>query len=245
MDNINPGIEVEKIYEGYVTLLSQEEVDEFSSEGYTKIIGGLIIGLSALSSIGGELEFRLNSSLSNLDGLMNLIHIGDKLKILNNGDGSLTSIAGLRNLGSELLEIEIIGTELSDFNGLNNLMTVYSLNIQNNIKLNSFYGLNGIFYLRNDLTIHNCAMESLDGLENLSWIAGNIVIQNNYKLRNVDALVNVETPYYHDININSNPVLNDFCGLKPLLNDFNGELIIVDNAYNPSLEDIMTGNCSQ
>ena len=202
-------------------------------------------GLNRLSSIGGEMEFRLNSSLSNLDGLINLIHIGDKLRISNNSDGSLTSIIGLRNLNSDLLEIEIIGTELSDFNGLNALSKVYSLNIQNNSKLVSLYGLNGIYHVRNDVKIHNCGIETLEGLEHLSWVAGNIKIQYNFNLRNLDALANVKAPYADNININNNVVLTDFCGLIPLLNDFSGEFIILDNAYNPSIEDVKGGNCSQ
>ncbi|PXY02930.1 hypothetical protein DF185_02215 [Marinifilum breve] len=354
-DNCKPETEAEVVYDGYAVLLTQEEVDEFSAAGYTKITGGLtigqnseakspikdlsglsklnsiggwltiannpvllnlegleglkrvegnvhiidnnslstmkgldnlmmisislkisknsklknldgleslivigqdlellhnyeldnVMGLSGLSSIGGKMYFSMNSSLSTLHGLNNLIHIGDKLEILNNSDGSLTSISGLRNLTTDLLEIEIIGTELSDFDGLNSLTSVSSLNIQNNSKLKSFNGLNGIFQIRNNFTIHNCAIKNLHGLERLNAVHGIITIQYNSNLENIDALANFTGTFTNKVNINNNPALNDFCGLNLLSNNFNGEFIIVDNAYNPSIADIIDGNCSQ
>lgn len=200
-DNYSPEIEVEKIYEGYVNLLSQEEVYEFSSSGYTKIIGGLIIGPYN--------ENQTDSTIKELLGLSKLNSIEGYLSITNNL--SLSSLDGLANIE----------------------------------ELKSFDGLNGIFHVRNNVKIHNCAIENLSGLEKLSWVDGNIKIKYNFNLRNIDALVNVKAHNADNININNNPVLNDFCGLIPLLNDFNGDLIIVANAYNPSIEDIIDGNCSQ
>src|SRR5690606_25470695 len=53
-------------------------------------------GLSNLTSVGGYLYIRSNSSLTNLDGLSNLTSIGGYLAIESNS--SLTDISGLQNI---------------------------------------------------------------------------------------------------------------------------------------------------
>ena len=49
-----------------------------------------------------------------------------------------------------------------------------------------------------------------------------------------------------NLRINENNLLTDLCGLQYLLiNDgLIGTFVVSDNAYNPSQQDIIDGNCS-
>ncbi len=99
---------VEKAYIGNVELLTQQEVDAFSLNGYTEISGNLNIGswispnnvlslnsLNSITKIDGGLVIY-NTTLSNLTGLDNLILLGSYFMISDNSE--LIDFCALTNL---------------------------------------------------------------------------------------------------------------------------------------------------
>ncbi|MGK0387071.1 MAG: hypothetical protein ACI849_001691 [Patiriisocius sp.] len=63
---------------------------------------------------------------------------------------------------------------------------------------------------------------NLNGLENLSQVGRNLIIENNLELVNLCGITNL---------VSQDGILEDY--------------IVFDNAYNPSQQDILDGNCSQ
>ena len=107
---------IEKVFEGDVRLLTQEEVNDFGDAGYTDITGRLSIGhsddtnnsitslakLNNLKSIGGDLVIQNNSLLSSINGLGNCNSIGENLIIKNND--VLESLDGLDEITLPILK---------------------------------------------------------------------------------------------------------------------------------------------
>jgi len=71
----------------------------------------------------------------------------------------------------------------------------------------------------------------------------NIIIIIVSNLDGLSNLTSVESPW---IDIIGNTFLSNFCGLNELIinGGYNGNLTTYDNAYNPSKQDIIDGNCS-
>ena len=139
-------------------LTRQAQVDSFQIlypncteiEGNVKIgeIWGTDItdlsGLSALSSIGGDLFIFINQALTSLSGLENLTSIGGNLEIISNH--ALTDITGLDGLTS------VVG----------------DLAISYNVVLTSLAGLDGLTSIEGRLLIlANDALTNLTGLDNI------------------------------------------------------------------------------
>ena len=91
----------------------------------------------------------------------------------------------------------------------------------------------------NDLIIN------VDGLNNLSQVDFNITIRENALLSNLNGLSNIQTVDGF-LKIFENTTLSDLCGLETLLigNGLGGSYEVYDNAYNPTQQDIIDGNCS-
>ena len=73
------------------------------------------------------------------------------------------------------------------------------------------------------------------GVIGISWNAG---------LSNLSGFSNLNT--VQSIYISNNEILTDFCGLEDVLQT-NSEIeySVLGNAYNPTIEQITSGNCSQ
>lgn len=93
---------------------------------------------------------------------------------------------------------------------------------------------------------NNPYLINLIGLSNLTRIGefatnGGLLIENNSTLTNLNGLENLTSVEY--LTINDNESLTDFCGLQNLdLIDF--DVNFTGNAYNPTKEDLESGNCS-
>lgn len=222
----------------------------------TSIQGGLRIinlenlenleGLNNIKCIGGDLSIYNNALISNIESLFNLSKLGDYLWIqdnpeLNNLEGlnnisslssylnifynnSLTSLAGIDNINSIEGDIEIIGNEtLTSIEALNGLTTVnQNLRISGNFELVNLTGLNNIASITQNLIISENKINSLNGLNNLISVGGNL-------------------------NIYSNSFLYDWCPIQNLFlnNGLSGGHLFGNCSYNPSIQDIIDGNCSQ
>jgi carbonic anhydrase/acetyltransferase-like protein (isoleucine patch superfamily) len=222
-------------------------------------------GLSNLTSVGGEsitsssvfgkgLSIQNNAALTSLSGLSNLTSVGSfvgssvgiSLYIINNT--ALTSLSGLENITSVDVYLEIINnTALTSLSGLSNLTSVNVLFIYDNAALTSLSGLENITsvggnsYIRN-----NAALTSLSGLENITSIGRDLKISNNAALTSLSGLENI-TSIGMNLEIYSNADLTSLCGISQLITNgqiTSDEYFVVNNAYNPTYEEIQT-NCIQ
>lgn len=229
--------EDEKIYTGNVVLNTQEEVDDFGNQGYTKIRGNLVINdasapitnlglLEKLVVVEGDLEIKYNVSLANLFGLQNLERVEGSLILRENPE--LNQISSLQSL-------QVIGESFAFFG---------------NHKVISLDGLQNIAIINNDLEIvDNDALVSLEGLNNLAQVLGNFhlgsgitqatVTAENRSLNDIAALEKL-TNVGKDLRLIGQPALLDYSGLTNLITvgerltiTFEGETnLIVDGFAN-------------
>jgi len=227
---------------GEVNLKTQAEVDAFGDMCYSAIDGKLYIG----TGIPGS------SDITNLYPLSSLTEVfsssSDRLSgiwIVENNN--LNTLDGLHNITSTsgiLISKNHLLTNLSELTGLTELS--YSVGSSP-----------GLTIIKND------ALISLDGLQNINIIESSdqpqaqrfqISIQGNSSLSNLDGLSNIYSfsgvvfigSYDNVAYQEGNDNLTDFCGLASILsNGTISSILIENNAFNPSMQDIIDGNCSQ
>ncbi|TBV28397.1 hypothetical protein DMZ43_04985 [Meridianimaribacter sp. CL38] len=252
----------ENIFVGDVNLLTQEEVESFGSNNYTEITGDLNIGdpdfITDINNLGflSSLEEVGNLSISvddlvNLNGLNNLTVVNGDFYIRS--INTMENFSGLDNLTEINGDFKIVRSLFQNLTGLDNLNT-----INGNLEISSGYALTSLSGLLlstigGDLMIENCDfLTNLSGAETLTAINGNLYIQNNDNLTSLiglenllvtdDIIIGGETQFGWDA---PNELLSDFCDLTNLFNNgIYGELVITNNLYNPSLDDILNNNCS-
>lgn len=281
------------VYNGNVTLYTQDDVNIFGANNYSSINGDLdiwsggILGvnhitnlapLMSLQSIGGSLDFSADPiELTTFEGLNNITTIGSDLDIrytanLTNAD----ALNGIESIGGNLVLDGDIGSTISNFNhlsGINfvggdlsisNFPLVTSLNSLGNFSINGSLSISSMNNL-NDLSglsinnsslaglfVQRCdSLTNLGGLESLSSVNGNIFLIQNELITSVNGLENlVSVSGNLSIGaggIGGNTSLTDFCALQNLLqnNGLQGNFSVQNNAYNPTQQDIIDGNCSQ
>ncbi|WP_452598313.1 hypothetical protein [Pontimicrobium sp. MEBiC01747] len=190
-----------------------------------------ISGLNNLTSISGDFIIDDNDALYSFDWLGNLETIDGLLWI--RGNDSLTTISGLTSLTyiGENLFINN-NMQLGSLTGLNSVTSVpQSLNISNNASLLSLEGLNSLTTVGTLLKIFgNSSLATLDGLNNLTSVGSQLSIGG-------PSNGSVSGP---------NPLLTDFCALTNLFtNGTYSSLDISHNGYNPTVQNIIDGDCSQ
>ncbi|MEM5566065.1 hypothetical protein WNY78_13165 [Psychroserpens sp. AS72] len=285
------------IYNGDVTLSTQDEVNDFGLFNYNGISGNLRIGnldgsditnltpLESLVTINGRLSI-FNTDLQSFTGLNNIETIDVGLYIGDNN--SLISISGFDNLNSignlsvySNQNLESIGlnsiTEITEsvyienndnmttLDGLNNVSSFITLNLKDNEQLNSISGLSSLTNLFRLFVLNNSSLTNFEGLEQLTsldslWILNNAILSDLSGLENITSMTpstgfpNVLIGYgiITDVYENApNPNLSDFCALENLFLNGNGssleqgvDFVISNNAYNPTIQNILDGNCS-
>jgi IPT/TIG domain len=257
---INVGnITIENIFSGNITLLTQNEVDEFGSNNYTKIIGELEIGdwtnpsesvinlvsLRYLTSITGNFHIINLSNLSTLNGLDGLNYIGNHFRVQDLA--KLTNLQGLEaleNIGGDF----VIQNDDSLLN-LNGITSVTSIGghflIFTNDKLNNIEGLVNLKSISKDFMIEsNYKLTNFNGLSNLTTINGQLDIYDHSLLSNIDGLNGLTS--IGSLLIQKNDLLSNYCSLRNLIsnNDLIGEYSVSENLFNPTKQDIIDGNCS-
>ena len=135
------GCPPELVWDGSYGINTQADLDTLS--GYTAITGNLSI---------------VDTSLTSLEGLECLNHVGGNLYIDNNDS-------------------------LTNLEGLNNLTSVGGLYIRYNDSLTSLEGLNNLTSVGGSLYIvFNDSLTSLEGLSRLCFIGQNFKIEENHEL---------------------------------------------------------------
>lgn len=210
----------------------------YQNEGSFKINS-----FSNLESVGEEFFIDLNTGISSISGFNKLNFVGRIFEISRND--SLINVSGFLNI-ENLWNIHIHNNEvLEEIGGFNNLTsTTYEFVLERNFNLHTvtaFQNVNNVEYV----SINSTSLENVSFLDNLKFINdGGVGIYRNDNLLNVDGLSSLES-ISGNLLLNMNSQLTDFCGLENILqNGFSGDLIINDNAYNPTNQDFQQGNCS-
>lgn len=188
-----------------------------------------ISGLNNLETVFSGFNISVNPSLISCSGFTNLQTVGGSFFIIENN--SLTSLSGL-----EALDLSTQHPDSNKFVAIQGNSSLSNLNFfQNTTRID------GRFIISD-----NDVLTNLDGLQSLETISDYINIGFNDELRDLNGLsglLSVGT----SLSISWNVQLNDFCGLQSLLtgDGVDGDFFIGNNAYNPTQQDIMEGNCSQ
>lgn len=242
----------ELVYEGDVYLNSQEEVETFAAEGYTRINGILCFG-----------RIRGENDITSLKGLKTITEVKD-LVVQNT---KLTSLEGLHNITSsrnffisknhylekideiQLKSIEHIGITRNDrlesISGFSSLQgEIITLKIRRNPSLTNLAGLEGLTSVVNDVLIFkNDDLQDLNGLISLEKALA-VEVSTNPRLHDLEGLSGLESVKWMNINhnqsleslkgldnltkvsgyleIQGNTDLTDYCALQHLLNQDNG-----------------------
>lgn len=203
-------------------------------------------GLENLSSIEDILILEWNDKLENLSN-MGVTENGP-VRLLVERNPELTSLGSFKMrplLTEEDYQVIIfMNPKLNAVSPLSNLTSMSDLYIFDNDGLENLTGLNNLSNV-NDLVIRaNDGLTNLQGLEQLR-VVDNLTINLNTELMSLDGLSGL-TVVNQKLNLSANAKLSNLCALQTLV-DGNGimsEFELSSNAFNPSLEDLQSGNCS-
>jgi hypothetical protein len=204
-----------------ITFNSQADIDNFHNN------------YPNCSKIEGDVEI-MGNDITNLNGLSNLTSFGGNIIIKH--DSSLNSLVGLHNVRCIKGDIIIFYNPLlTNLIGLGNLDTIGgNLDIQYNQKLTNFIGLNKLKSLGGYLSLWvNDSLTSLKGLENLPVIGKDLIIISNNALQDLAGLDNV-TSIGESVSIFSNTSLKNFKGLDKLA-AIGGSIMLQHNSSLTSL----------
>lgn len=179
-------------------------------------------------------QISSNYSLKDIEGLRDIQVIG--------GDKLTTSSPALEIRYNESLE------SLAPFS---NLTTVDygGMDISNNPLILNLDGFSSVTDFKGDIhIIDNDNLLNIDGLSNITEVE-KLRISDNDNLQNINGLSNMSL-VRRKLHIRRNTSLTDFCGIENLV--LNGLIccgydgyLAEGNAYNPTQQDIIDGNCSQ
>ncbi|MAZ72698.1 MAG: hypothetical protein CMC70_06090 [Flavobacteriaceae bacterium] len=230
-----------------------------------------IDALSTITTPITAMNISYNEELQDLDGLSGLTQLDAEIIALELRDNpSLTNIDGLSNVTSIKGRVEISYNDLlQNLNGFENVVSLDGpLDINNNTSLTTINGFSNVERLENLKIIYNPELIIIDDLQSLRTVDKSISIFSNGPITSLSALSSLETVgesflllFSNDlqtldglenlvavrsIDIGSNELLSDFCALENLI--ANGtkleEYFVQGNAYNPTQQDILDGNCS-
>lgn len=226
-----------------------------------------LVNLHGLEGLMGmrTIDLRYMNGLENLQGLNNL----QFLERLDLGwNFSLINLEGINNVET-LLGIGIsFCSELETLEAINSNHSLVYMDLGFNPELSSLSGMESSINLNMDFVrVSHTNLESLAFLSSVESVAG-LDVDSNSNLLNLQGLGNIsEVSSAHiteNLNLNSleglenliqvntqlnileNDNLEDHCSTQNLF--INGSYInvqIENNAYNPTIQDIINGNCSQ
>ncbi|MGY6650193.1 T9SS type A sorting domain-containing protein [Wenyingzhuangia sp. IMCC45574] len=239
-------------YFGVLTITSQDQIDNFN---YSSVSSSLIIsetnpgdiknlhGLYKLTSIR-NLYIRGNKNLKNLEGLENIKGFYGYIIIKDNTN--LESLDGLNS--SEIYPDRVLITNninLDRFCGIEKNW-VYDFTVYGN-KYNPAYFdeiPKDCSQLDGDLILKS--QSDINRNRKYTKIKGDLIIEENLT-GSITSLLNLENilSVVGKIKIINNSDLKNFCGIKHLIENKKDEnVIITDNAYNPSKDEVINEGCT-
>mgnify|MGYP006197284573 FL=1 len=208
-----------------------------------------LTGLESVESITTIISISLCPSLSSLSGLSRL----KAVDFFGIRDCPIVSVNALENLKT-LNGISIENTSITSLHGLEKLTEIKSIYIHRNENLLSMEGLQNLKSVHQTLSIYqNFSLASIQHLTGIvictPAISGNgvdLFIINNTALTSLDGLQNINV-FNGKIMVTDNALLTDLCELENVLTigSFTSPVVISNNTYNPTVTDILAGNCSQ
>jgi hypothetical protein len=206
-------------------------------------------------SLGLETAAGSGDGLVGFDGPLNSIKGFTQLKtvgaMFNIGGKSLTDISGFANLESIGQDFRIITTGLTGLEGFGKLKSSGMnenrlIQIADNTKLTSVKGFTSLTTVAGIYFVRNPELKDLQGLEKITSMKNGMTVSGNNKLTNVDGLANVEGATT-GIFINANTILRNLCGITKVVKGGGntGSYQVTGNAYNPTVQQIIAGQCSQ
>lgn len=248
-----------RVYNKSITINNQSALDNFALNKYDEVNGDIVLSGSLISNLDKLYSLKSsyniwidNTEIRNLEGLRNLKTINQSPSAPANsftginiyGNNNLENVNGLRNLEySGILTIELNG-KLINLKGLETLKHCKVLNISTNESLTNIDGLNS---LNEDMVqidiFRNKNLININSLSNISSISNLFSVSNN------EALKSINLPLLRSLGsltIFSNKNLNDFCNLTAFFKENPNftNYSISENAYNPTGQNIIEGNCS-
>ena len=209
--------------------------------------------LFGLHNIVGELDYLGlgHSNLINLDGLQGITSINE---LFIYGNSNLSSLLGLENV-SEIGMINLsTNVSLESILGFHPSIQSQSITIHDSPLVSDLSPLSNINSLSGSLNLSYLGIESLNDFSDLVSIEGSLNIHGNLDLLTLNGLNNL-TNVGEEIIIGTDSIflqlneqLTDFCALQNLFTNgtYNPEEVYIENnAYNPTIQDIIDGNCSQ
>jgi hypothetical protein len=229
-------------------------------------------GLENLTSLPGSIQFEDNYELTSIEALSNVTSVGNIFLLRNT---NLESYSGLENaqiqeggrlslvcnlliedasilaniIPQYLESLRLAGCSnsapqmLNDLSFLSNLNSIGSINI-NQYQGSSLEGLHNITTADNVFLQLDNLFTSLDGLSGLQTVNEIWAIDINPVINDLAGLENITE--INSLWINNNEMLTDFCAVEDLIiNGVVEDLVINGNAYNPTQQDIIDGNCSE
>ena len=234
-------------YKGNIEASSEEDLKEICDAGYTIIDGNVSLNVKSLSLLANLIEeikgnLRLGTSVTSLDGLYGLKHIGGDF--IERSD-KLVSFEGLNNLKTIGGSFETDGVSFNSLKSLESIGNDFTVsNVENFTGLEHLTTIGGILYIEE---VSSCeglnSIQSIQGLEayrigsfaglnNLNSLLGDLIIGDSY-ISNFNGLGNLQ-------NIEGNfqlygPTNNlvSFEGLSQL-QTINGDFIINTTANSSS-----------
>lgn len=245
----------EKIFNDNIYLKTQQQVEEFGANNYSRIKGelnidGPVTDLSPLKSlVVVNSGFKVkNTLLENFKGLENLQFTGyifpNDFRVEHNPN--LKDFSGLSSLqGTRGLFYVIDNPSLTSMDGFDSLLSVGmgEFRIQDCDKLENIDGLKNMVFVGSSVyLINNPLLTNIKGFRNLSTIKFGLYITNNASLQNLDGLEKIEElPFGFELTNNTS--LKDIKGISNLSfvgdkkKEYTGMGVIVING-NTSLKNL-------
>ncbi len=242
------------VFEGSLEHPTMNDLQEFYDGGYNYIEGrveldsmaGLqhLLYLSNVRHVTGDLVISNNPELETLEGLHRLQSVSGNFILSGNPALLQASYLGfIRSVG---------GSMVIEQNALLSLVEMPSLRkvtgnlvIDNNKLLIENFQLGALEEVAGSLQILNGTFTDMQAFSGLGKVGGGVLLEQSAlrSLAGLEALFWVDD----DLFIVSNKKLGDLCGITGLLvrNGTGGEVSISGNAYNPTVEAIVAGDCSQ
>lgn len=183
------------IYDGDVSLASQNAIEDFGEKGYVEITGDLKLSdpvgsfsdisdlspLKTIKKVNGYFDINLCQSLTTLSGL-GIEQVGKSFRI--NSNRNLETLEGLENLEKvyDVFEIQQ-NSNLKTIHSLNKLNTIgSSIIIHNNGNLLTIQGLNNLITVEGIYINSNGALQDISGFNKLTQLEYDFKIAENPKI---------------------------------------------------------------
>ena len=238
-------IERSRTVEGFVQLTSQSEVNEFAAQGYERINGTVHIGnpegrsdirslsaLNTIKAIDSTLLIYENSSLFDLDGLENLVRVGDLGLFSNENLSDLSALSNLTDVGTLRIEYSQDLTSLEVFADLDTIGGDFVL-IQNDLL--STLDFSSLEHVAGDVIVSgNASMTELTWLPMLRTVGGSFGVTNHVQLPSLQGL-NIQS-IGESLTLIDNPLLTDLKGLESI--ESAGGLNIIANRQVTAIDEL-------